>query len=110
MLRISVSVTMCSVPPVPVPPSSHKVLPSSPHWRKPSWLKAITSPSAALHLLAVVGKAEVRPDEIELAFAARHDVARRKRVHLLLDDEAGEERDHRHRGHDLRARVRRVGH
>ena len=48
MLRISVSVTMCSAPPVSVPPSSHSVSPSSPHWRKPSWLNWITSPSSAL--------------------------------------------------------------
>lgn len=64
MLRISVSVTMCSVISVPVPPSSHSVLPPSPHWRKPSWLNSIDP-------LQAYSAAEFRQDALGLIDAIR---------------------------------------
>jgi len=52
----------------------------------------------ARHLGRVVLEAEVRPDEVERADAARDDVARGERVHLLLHDQAREQRVQRDRG------------
>ena len=62
---------------------------------KPRGAEQIGLAQAALrHFGRVVGKAEMRPDEIELALAARHDVTCAQRIDLLLDDQAGKQRDH----------------
>ena len=51
--------------------------------------------AALRHLGRVVGETGVGPDEVEGVVAHRLDVARRQRVDLLLDDDAGEQR-HQH--------------
>src|SRR6185437_5914044 len=62
----------------------------------------------ARHLDGVVGVAEMRPVEIKGIGTTRHDVPGRERVHLLLHDDAREERQHGDRrplppilGHDI---------
>ena len=112
MPRISVSVTLCGAPPVRCRRvrtrcwrrrSAEAVLREFDHLAvvgrhvagRAEQVRLAQAPPR--HLGRVVGESEVGPDEVERARAARHDLARRHRVDVVLDDQAREDGLHARR-------------
>ena len=81
--RPAAAVPRCTKP--PTQPSSIEMKPAGPD-------QVLLLQPPPVHLGRIVLEAEVGPDQVHLADAARHDLAHRQAVVDLLQDEAGEDR------------------